>query len=66
MARVNSKRRFDLQILTLSTQNLKCHSKDEMCPTKFCTTFISADFLVFRQNLKNVAKVLRRVGIKGV
>jgi hypothetical protein len=33
---------------------------------KFCTTFILADFLVFRQKLENVAKVLGQgVDIKG-
>jgi hypothetical protein len=45
---------------------LKCHSKDEMCPKKFCTTFILIDFLVLRQKLENVAKVLGQgVDIKG-
>jgi hypothetical protein len=66
MDRVNSKMWFDLQIWTLSTQNLKCHSKDEMCLKKFYTTFILVDFLVLRQKLENVAKVLgQRVDIKG-
>jgi hypothetical protein len=58
MALVNSEKMFDLQIWAPSTQNLKCQPKDEMFPTKFCTTFILAEFCVFRQKLENVAKVL--------
>jgi hypothetical protein len=66
MAQVNSKIEFDLQIWTFSSQNLKCHSKDEMCPMKFCTIFILADFWVFKQNLEYMAEVLGQgVGTKG-
>jgi hypothetical protein len=54
MPRVNSKSEFDWQIWTFSTQNLKCHPEDEMCSWK---SFILADFLLFRQNLENAAKV---------
>jgi hypothetical protein len=50
MPRVNSDPEFDWQFCTFSIQNLKCHPEDEMCPWKFCTTFILVDFLVFRKN----------------
>jgi hypothetical protein len=58
MARVNSEKMFDLQICTPSIQNWKCQPKDDLCPTKFCTTFILVEFWVFRQKLENAAKVL--------
>jgi hypothetical protein len=66
MPRVNSDPKFDWQFCTFSTQNLKCHPEDEMCPWKFCTIFILVDFLVFRQNLENVSKVPdQHMDIKG-
>jgi hypothetical protein len=66
MPRVNSDPEFDWQFCTFSIQNLKCHPEDEMCPWKFCTTFILVDFLVFRKKLENVAKVpYQHMDIKG-
>jgi hypothetical protein len=62
----NSKNRFDLQIWTFSSPNLKCQPEDEMCPSQIYTTFILAEFWVFRQKLENVAKILGYgIDIKG-
>jgi hypothetical protein len=57
MPQMNSESKFDWQIWTFFTQNLKSQPEYEMCSWKFCTTFILVYFLVFRQNLENVAKV---------
>jgi hypothetical protein len=70
MAPMNSKSCSWASFSPFSTQNLTCHPKAKLCPSKNWTTYILGDFEVFRWNLENAAKVLEEVqrqrGLTGV
>jgi hypothetical protein len=56
-----------LRFSPISTQNLKCCQWWKVCPSKRWTTFILADFEVFKWKFENTAKFLgKALGSKGL
>jgi hypothetical protein len=50
-----------IEFLSFKTSKLKCRQLGKLCPSNRCTTFVLADFDVFKRNLKNASKVLEKV-----